>query len=252
MDGRPSSGRTEAAGPHQWRPDGEARDLLADVSKVVPIIGAGVSAAAGLAEGAGLLSALRTELGDPPDGPTPGEDEEFFTAVDMLIGEDFERERKAQDFIASFYEEAVAEADLGRIAFDLVQLPSRLVVTLNYDRSLEAAEEEVGQDCVSLYGGEGIRRFIALAGATQAPELPTILHLHGSVEDPRHLVLARGSYQDLPRRTSSSSLRRWQDAAGCAFSEAACGSPTYCTHWNAPTTNRRASGNILTLGTTTL
>lgn len=197
MDGRPSSRRTEAAGPHQWRPDGEARDLLADVGKVVPIIGAGVSAAAGLAEGKGLLSALRTELGDPPDGPAPREDEEFFTAVDMLIGEDFVRERKAQDFIASFYEEAVAEADPGRIAFDLVQVPSRLVVTLNYDRSLEAAAEEVGQGCDSLYGGEGIRRFVALAGATQAPELPTILHLHGSVEDPRHLVIARGAYQDL-------------------------------------------------------
>ncbi|MFP5387695.1 MAG: SIR2 family protein, partial [Thermoleophilia bacterium] len=162
----------------------------------MPIIGAGVSAAAGLAEGEGLLAALRAELGNFPGGPPPKEDEEFFTAVDLLIGDDIGREQKAQEFVARFYEDAVANADLGRIVFDLVQVPSRLMVTLNYDRSLEAAADEIGQKYDSLYGEKGIRRFNELAAAASAPELPTILHLHGSVDDPAHLVLARGSYQD--------------------------------------------------------
>jgi hypothetical protein len=196
MNARPSRRSTETTGPHQWRPSGEAGELLSDRRVVVPVIGAGTSAAAGLAEGAGLLAALREELGDPAGANSKNEDEEFFTVVDKLIGSDVDRERKAQEYVARFYVDAVAGADLGKIVFDLVQVPSRLIVTLNYDRSLETAAEEIGQPYDSLHGGKGIRRFIELAESTNPPDHPTILHLHGSVEESESLVLTLGSYQD--------------------------------------------------------
>jgi hypothetical protein len=190
------AGSRETAGATQWRPGGEAADLLENAGEVVPVIGAGVSAAAGLPGGGELLAALRAQLDPTPNGPAP-EDEDFFSAVDRLVDRDIDREGEAQICTADFYKEALAGLQVGAIVFYLVQVPSRLIVTLNYDSSLEAAAAEIDLRVTSLYGDKGIRRFTELAASGEYPEQTTVLHLHGSVLEPQGLVLTQDSYGDL-------------------------------------------------------
>lgn len=186
----------ESAGAQQWRPGGEAADLLANADEVVPILGAGVSAAAGLPGGAELLAALRARL-DPTAGDSAPAEEDFFSAVDKLVDRDIDREGEAQVCTAEFYAAALNEIELGAIAFYLVQVPSRLIVSLNYDQSLESAAEEIGLDVTSLHGEKGIRKFTELASSSERPEQTTVLHLHGSALEPQGLVFTQDSYGDL-------------------------------------------------------
>jgi len=190
-------GEQENVGGGQWRPSGEAADLLANASEVVPIIGAGVSAAAGLPSGAELLAALREQLDPAAAGSVPTEEVEFFSAVDKLVDRDIDREGKAQACTAELYTSALNEFEVGAIAFYLVQVPSRLIISLNYDQSLESAAEEIDLDVNSLHGEKGIRKFTELARSSKPPERATILHLHGSVLEPQGLVLTQDSYGDL-------------------------------------------------------
>lgn len=200
MEGVGKGGARESAGAQQWRPGGEAADLLANTSEVVPILGAGVSAAAGLPGGTDLLAALRARL-DPGVGDSaPKEQEDFFDAVDNLVDRDMDREREANACTAEFYAAALNEIKVGAIAFNLVQIPSRLIISLNYDQSLESAAEEIDLDVDPLYGERGIRKFTELAGSSERPAKATVLHLHGSVLEPQSLVLTQDSYGDLSER----------------------------------------------------
>lgn len=190
-------GAQGGTGAGQWRPSGEVADLLANAGKVVPILGAGVSAAAGLPGGAELLAALRARL-DPAAGDSvPTDEEDFFGAVDKLVDRDIDREGEAQVCTAEFYAAALNEIEVGAIAFYLVQVPSGLIVSLNYDQSLESAAKEIELEVTSLYGDKGIRKFTELVSANERPEQTTVLHLHGSILEPQGLVLTQGSYGDL-------------------------------------------------------
>ncbi len=203
MYGRPSmkearaSKPEEASGPHQWQPSGEAAKLLGDSQDVIPIVGAGVSAAAGFPGTNDFLKALLSRFRPAPGAPQLQEHDDFFGSVDKLVCGDIEREEQLQAFTADFYGEAVAHIEPESIAFYLIHVPSRLIVTLNYDRSLEIAADEIRVDTNSLYGEKGIRAFIQLAQSPSRPNEPTILHLHGSVDNPDGIVLTQGSYQDL-------------------------------------------------------
>lgn len=197
MDEARTRGAQESAGARQWRPDGEAADLLANAGEVVPILGAGVSAAAGLPGGVELLAALRVRLDPAAGGSGSTEEEDFFSAIDKLVDGDIDREDEAKACTAEFYATALGEIDVTAIAFYLVQVPSGLIISLNYDHSLESAADEIGFDVDPLYGEKGIRRFIELASSGEPPEQATVLHLHGSVLDPQSLVFTQDSYGDL-------------------------------------------------------
>lgn len=191
------AGTQESIGARQWRPSGDAADLLANPGEVVPILGAGVSAAAGLPDGAELLAALRARFAPAAIPSEPTEEVDFFSAIDKLVDRDIDREGEAQACTAELYAAALNETEVGAIAFYLVQVPSRLIISLNYDQSLESAAEEIELEVASLHGEKGIRKFIELASSSERPDRATVLHLHGSVLAPQGLVLTQDSYGDL-------------------------------------------------------
>ena len=77
-----------------------------------------------------------------------------------------------------------------------MHLPSKHIVTLNYDRVLDDAANAEGIPCQSLTWRDLDQARAALSPESDRSVL-TIVHIHGSVEDPEHIVLDYAGFQEL-------------------------------------------------------
>ena len=136
-----------------WVPDGDALALIRNREQVVPIIGAGVSQAAGLPGAARLREALMEQFEPHPARGEFANRDDLRHVVNDIINHDRAVAAEVQAFVASFFVRAVEETKTHQISRDLIQVPSRLIVTFNYDRSLEKAAAELGIKCDGLEPG---------------------------------------------------------------------------------------------------
>lgn len=77
----------------------------------------------------------------------------------------------------------------------LIRAPSRLLVTLNFDLAAERAARARGDRAVTLGNGrDDLKRVLQILAETSPPSELTVLHLHGSVEEPAEMILGSDGY----------------------------------------------------------
>ncbi|GAA1276041.1 hypothetical protein GCM10009609_43790 [Pseudonocardia aurantiaca] len=171
------------ASPQAWRELDEelvirARALAqhARAGRLVPFIGAGVSATAGLPLWSDLVAALA-------DGRLPADERRDFERLDVLDQAHVLRHLHPD---RAAFERAVADRTraerYGLAPALLAGLPIREAVTLNYDELYETAASDIG------------RRPAVLPEETVGPDGRWLLKLHGTVARPETIVLTREDY----------------------------------------------------------
>lgn len=160
----------------------------------MPVVGAGFSKLVGLPLASDLGEWMAATLGASVNLDSTRlkdckyvADEIVATGVDPL---DLRRQVAAQ------YDSSVRGTVTGIAARSLVHVPSKHIVTLNYDRVLEEAANAEGIPCQSLTWRDLDQARAALSPESDRGPL-TIVHIHGSVEDPEHIVLDYAGYQEL-------------------------------------------------------
>jgi hypothetical protein len=173
------------ADPHTWSALGDdlvqkARDLAekARNGQIVPFIGAGVSASAGLPTWRGLLEKLLDE------SELPADEHESFWRLDALdqahvLRRHFTQLDKPFNKTVADYTDAPRH---GLAPALLAGLPTSEAVTLNYDQLYEKASQDAGRP-LAVLPQEAVRH-----GERW------LLKLHGTVTDPDTIVLTREDY----------------------------------------------------------
>jgi SIR2-like domain/NACHT domain len=180
--------------PHWWSSAGVS-EFLTPVGHVVPVLGAGVSCEAGL-PGAGQLAEWLAD--NAPLIATPLDRAALSHVVDTVDISRMPPEQLRQlvaTYIESFPLRSTSFLD------ELVRLPSRFIVTLNYDDLVGDVAEQQGLQVRRLSARRRdelseAHRLLAVKDAWPPPEL-TVFHLHGRAREPETLVLDGGSYQEL-------------------------------------------------------
>jgi hypothetical protein len=181
----------------QWWSSTGVSELLTPVGGVVPVIGAGVSRSGGLPDGRQLAEWL---VRNAPMSARPWDDSALFSVVDAVdparMTEGELRELVARH-VNSFAPQPTPFVD------QLVHLPSRFIVTFNYDDLLGLAAERQGLKVCRLSAldsgdrREAHRRLTAKE-AGLSPDL-TVFHIHGRARTPETMVLTSASYNELDR-----------------------------------------------------
>jgi hypothetical protein len=180
-----------------WLPqEQDIRDLLEDRRLVVPVTGAGVSQAAGLPGSQALAAFLVERFDAHPDIGEFSDPTDLLAVADDITNREYELERALLEAVARFFRDAVEAWEPEPITCALAHLPSRLIVTLNYDESVEKAAGAEGMPCVS-WDQAQLRPFSELLRNRTAPAELTILHLHGRASRPDSIVLTAGTQGDL-------------------------------------------------------
>ncbi|MGN6664027.1 MAG: SIR2 family protein [Solirubrobacterales bacterium] len=113
-------------------------------------------------------------------------------AVDRLVRQGVEEERMLLALAASLAARAPHSSPLIEA---LIRVPSRFIVTLNFDLSIEAAASAQGSMPVTLGNGRrDLQRALGLLSSNSPPNELTVLHLHGHVEEPEQIVLGGEGY----------------------------------------------------------
>ncbi|MGN6869283.1 MAG: SIR2 family protein [Solirubrobacteraceae bacterium] len=152
-----------------------------------PSIGAGIPGSAALAEWVATNVPLTTEPGDPSD---------LFAVVDCVdegLVPPPELKRLVAEHVASFPLEPT------ELTTALVNVPSRLVITFNYDLLIEQTANAADVEYERLSGSDLKRAHELIVTRDWPPDHLVILHLHGHVEDPDSIVLDGASYRELAR-----------------------------------------------------
>lgn len=155
-------------------------DRLKDVAlagKLVPFMGAGVSAAAGAPTWRELLDRLADKLGVPPD---------IQAELQRLNALDCAEYLRSQCSDPAEFGRQVAQLvnvrRYGLAPLLLAGLPSPAAITLNFDTLFEDAAADTGNPCTVIPDGPG-------------PDPGRwLLKLHGSVRKPETIVLTRGDH----------------------------------------------------------
>jgi hypothetical protein len=152
--------------------------------RAVPVVGAGLSVDAGGASSGDLLRALRDADASEEAVPTPLPGEGFFDIVDAYEA------RRGEEWVRSV---VAAEVDRHPVQATatlkaLAKVASRVIVTTNYDLSIEVSADAVGVAAAPVT--------LADFGAALDGEFPglVVLHLHGLATRPETLVLGQASY----------------------------------------------------------
>lgn len=164
------------AAPHME----EVRRLvkLIEQGLLVPFMGSGVSATAGLPSWGKLLELLAADLPDQPDPKG------WFNELSALDQAHVVRgDRDKTDFGKAVARHTTAHR-YGLAPILLAALPTREAVTLNYDQLYEMASEDAGQPTAIL-------PFDPLKDSQR-----WLLKMHGCVSKPESIVLTRGDYID--------------------------------------------------------
>jgi SIR2-like domain len=157
---------------------------------VVPVLGAGVSESAGLSGSRGLASALLSAFDQESAFADP--ERLLATVVDFLLQAGTE-ESDLLGFVAG---RLSAEQPTGSpLVEGMIRVPSRFIVTLNFDLSIEAADRRAGGTPVTLGNGRAdLGKALRILAAGSPPSDLTVLHLHGSVESPAGMVHGAEGY----------------------------------------------------------
>jgi hypothetical protein len=182
---------------------GTPTGLLRPSARVVPFVGAGLSKAMGLpggAELAGELHRLANEAGVDLSGLPTATRDNCLAVADAWARRDAEVEAQIREAVADYIStvEAGVEPTVAQRA--LVQIDSRLCLTLNWDLGLEAAARAQGIDFRSLIAADLQSDDLPIiVGERDVRKQLLIVHLHGSLENPDSLILTAGAYDQLNR-----------------------------------------------------
>lgn len=177
----------EAGAEAEWWPASPAAELLHDRRAVIPVIGAGLSAAAGMPSSAELAARLASWL---PDDVVGGD---LFAVADAAFHANAEHRHAIQRDVAA----AIADAPirLTEAHRALVMVRSRVLVTFNYDEVLEEAAKQARIPFESCTYRETEQLVEHLRERERRRLL--IYHAHGSVVDPTSIVIDDAGYRDL-------------------------------------------------------
>lgn len=173
----------------------DARVLLTRPSLVVPVLGAGVSVGAGQPTSSELAAEMLgwpEAEGLPPQGFATHDARAvanaFLTA--SLLEPEVVRTRVV-DYLGCRVGEPTALLD------HLARIPSLLVVTLNYDLSLEETAGRLEIDCASLVLRQHPTDVIQALSGRRTRERLVVVHLHGSIDAPLDIILDSLAYSQL-------------------------------------------------------
>lgn len=159
--------------------------LRGRAGEMVPMVGAGLAAGAGVPGFAALIAHLVEAAEETRGSPLPMTSTDQFGVVDRLAEE-----------LSPLWVARVAAEFIGRqtptptpALRALARVPSRLIITTNYDLAIEKAAEAVGQPYVTLTVDD-----VPVALQPPGDDL-RVLHLHGVVSDPGSIVLTKDSYE---------------------------------------------------------
>jgi hypothetical protein len=173
-----------------WRPSPQVSRLIAEHDRLVPVIGAGLSRAAGLPAGAELAHWLAHQHGDG----SLADVENCLWVADAITEGRRDAVARLQHAVSDYLDLASWTFDLTPAHLALVQARSGVVATFNYDLLLEEAARRQGMTYASLTLHDVDDLADVLHGQAKA-EL-AILHLHGRVGAPETIVLDSVSYRD--------------------------------------------------------
>lgn len=161
----------------------------------MPVIGAGISRGAHLPDAGQLASWIASWA--PPEEGAFSDEWNLMQVVDEIDPAQLAPEDLLQQ-VADHIKAMPLEPT--PVANALVRVPSKLIVTLNYDLLLEQAAH--GQDipCRSLTNKDLEQVFEILASGDGPPDELVVLHLHGSVTDPESIVLDGEGYDRLAQK----------------------------------------------------
>jgi hypothetical protein len=208
--------------PGLWWPPHPAGELLRARHSVVPVLGAGFSAGAGLPLGPELAQWLAATFpafdGRPLD---PSLATNCVLVASEIVGppdeDQLKRSLALRAKVADFYDLGTHSATPTIGAWALVRVPSKLIITLNYDPLLEQAADDQGIDHKS-YTAQNISFVNRLVAAGRPKEL-AIVHVHGRVDEPETIVLDQLGYEEIQNdKRAMTSGRRSRSLSVCAFS----------------------------------
>jgi hypothetical protein len=163
---------------------------LRPARNVIPVIGAGVTQSAELPGAGGLAEHLLSAHGNRRDYAS--NPRSLTQVVDFLIAAghtELELATSVASHIASW------ESGSSPLIEALIRIPSRFIVTFNYDVTVEHAAEAQGQAVVTLGNSHAdLAEAQRLLTGTWPPSRLTVLHLHGSVTTPEEIVLGPEAY----------------------------------------------------------
>ena len=169
----------------------KAEQLLRAARFAVPVLGAGVSESAGL-PGSGALAEFLLRSFDATEAygsqkPT------LRGVVDLIVG----RGTDEEELLARVAEHVGAQEPHGSSLLDaLVRVPSRFLVTLDFDLAAEQAARSARRPVRTLGNSPfDLEEALAILVAGEPPAELTVLHLHGHVGDPASLVLGERGYR---------------------------------------------------------
>ena len=148
---------------------------------LVPFMGAGVSATAGLPSWSRLLEDLRAGVPPIPDEALRGLGELDKASV-------IESKYKDPAAFSQKLGALVRSKHFGLAPSLLANLPGTSAVTLNYDRLYEAAWQDAWHD--------DEKKLRVLPWDALAPSEPWLLKLHGDMDHPESIILTRSQYLD--------------------------------------------------------
>ena len=171
-----------------WQPQNPDTDkLLVPASKVLPLLGAGVSAGAGLPTGADIGQRLRDDFGaDEAQYPDPR------TVATHIIRQALATDLQVQASVAKLYEETRGRFQPTAALDAIAGIASRWVVTLCYDDSVEQTAALLGIEARP-YTWKSLPPWGETVGGVEHPL--NVLHLHGRWQEPETIILDEGTYQ---------------------------------------------------------
>ncbi len=180
----------------QWWSGNRVSELLTPVDQVVPVLGAGVSRGAGLPDAVQLARWLLDKV--PMTEPPPDRTSLFqvVDAVDPIRMPTSELRRAVAAHIESFPLRPTPFLE------ELVHLPSRFIVSFNYDDliGLTAERQQLSVCRLSALNREDrLEAHRRLTSRSGPPSELTVFHIHGHVRAPETLVLDDSSYNELVR-----------------------------------------------------
>lgn len=197
-----------------WEPaEAKIRAVLNDYERVIPVIGAGVSQAAGLAGSLELAAHLTANFPRHPDVDEWSDENNPVLVAEDICNSDYEIEADVQKSVVGFWIAQLAATPPSELLGRLVTVRSRLIITFNYDDSLERECEEAKIPYERWDGVHDLRRFTKLLLDGKQPDKLIVLHLHGTVTDDRTVVLTSNGYAGLQNdemiRFTQALLREW-------------------------------------------
>jgi hypothetical protein len=161
---------------------------------VVPVLGSGISLPVGFPGGPALVSELERFAAEVGCDATDLEMHDPRSVAEILVQRGIDRDSLLRT-VGEIYGRQPAASSATIDA--LLNVPSRRIVTLNYDCSLESRAGELGIDFESLVLRSGATTVIDRFLADSDRDRLVIVHAHGVAAEPETIVLDEQGYREL-------------------------------------------------------